>query len=38
VYGDEDMVPLELEIPSLRISLQGNIIDEDARKARVQEL
>jgi len=32
VYGDESIVPLELEIPSLRISLQGYILDEGVRK------
>ena len=38
VYGDEAIVPLELEIPSLTISLHGDISDEDARKARLQQL
>ena len=38
VYGYEAIVPLELEIPSLRISLQGDISNEDARKARLQQL
>jgi len=36
VYGDEAIFPLELEIPSLKISLQGDIPYEDARKARLQ--
>jgi len=36
VYGDEAIVPLELEILSLRISLQGDIFNEEERKARLQ--
>lgn len=36
VYGDEAIIPLELEIPSLRISLQGDILYEDTIKARLQ--
>jgi len=36
VYRDEVIVPLELEIPSLRISLQGDILDEEARQTRLQ--
>jgi len=36
VYGDEAIIPLELELPSLRISLQGDVVNEDARKARLQ--
>ena len=35
VYVDEVLVPLELELPSLRISLQGDITNEDARKDRL---
>lgn len=38
IYEDEVVVLLELEIPSLRISLQGDIQDEDAQKERLQEL
>lgn len=38
VYGYEVVVPLELELPSLRISLQGEISDEEARKARLHQL
>ena len=38
VYGDETIVPHELEISSLKISLQGDISNEDARKARLQHL
>lgn len=36
VYGDEFVVPLELELPSLRILLQGDISYEEERKARLQ--
>lgn len=35
VYGDDAVVPLELEIPSLIISLHGDILDEEVRKARL---
>jgi len=35
VYGDEAIVPLELEIPYLRISLQGDIFDEEVRQVRL---
>lgn len=38
LYGDEVIFPLDLEIPSLKISLQGEIFDEDIRKARLQQL
>lgn len=38
MYGDEALVPLELDITSLKISLQGDITDEDSRKARFQQL
>jgi len=38
VYGDEATIPLELEVPLLRISLQGEISNEEARKARLQQL
>lgn len=38
VYGNEAIVPLELDIPSLRISLQGDISNEEARKVRLQQL
>lgn len=30
-YGDDVQVPLKLEIPSLRISLHGDIPNEEAR-------
>jgi len=36
VYGDEVVLPLELEIPSLSISFQGDVLDEEARKDRLQ--
>lgn len=36
VYGDEVSVPLELKIPYLIISLQGDILDEGERKDRLQ--
>ena len=38
VHGDEAIFPLELEIPPLRISLQGDILNEGARKVRLQQL
>ena len=38
VYGSEAVLPLEVEIPSLRVSLHGLITDEDHRAMRVQEL
>ena len=38
VYGSEAVLPLEVEIPSLRVSLHGLITDEDHRAMRIQEL
>lgn len=38
VYGVEAIVPIEVEIPSLRVSLKGIIFDEDYRVSRLQEL
>ena len=38
VYGFEAMLPLEVEIPSLTVSLYGLIIDEDHRAMRVHEI
>ena len=38
VYGTEAVLPLEVEIPSLRISLKNLISDEDYRVARLNEL
>lgn len=37
-YGEEVIVPLELKIPSLPVSLDGLILDEDRRKARLTQL
>ena len=36
VYGDESIIPLDLEIPSLKIFLHGDISNEGVRKARLQ--
>jgi len=38
VYGGEVVLPLELEISSLRISLRGDTQDEDDRKVILQQL
>ena len=38
VYGAEAVFPLEVEIPSLRVSLHGLITDEDYHAMRLQEL
>ena len=38
VYGSKAVLPLEVEIPSLRVSLHGLITDEDHRAIQVQEL
>ena len=38
VYGSKAVLPLEVEIPSLRASLHGLIIDEDHRAMRIHEL
>ena len=38
VYGVETIMPLELEILSLRVQLEGLILDEDARQARLDQL
>ena len=37
VYGFEAILPLEVEIPSLRVSLHGLITDKDHRAMRIQE-
>ena len=37
-YGTEEMLPLEVEIPSLRVSLKGLVTDEDYHAMRLQEL
>lgn len=38
IYGDKVAVPLELEIPLLRVSLEGMISNEDRRKVRLSSL
>lgn len=38
VYASEAVLPIEVEIPSLRVSLQGLVTDEDYRISRLQEL
>ena len=38
VYGADAMLPIEVEIPTLRISMKGLIIDDDYRISRLQEL
>jgi transposase InsO family protein len=38
VYGAKAILPLEVEIPSLRVSLKGLINDEDYRVSHLQEL
>ena len=38
VYGVEAMLPIEVEIPSLRVSLRGLITDDENRISRLQEL
>lgn len=38
VYGSEAILPIKVEIPSLRVSLKGLIPDEEQRVSRLQEL
>jgi len=38
VYGSEAIVPIEVELPSLRVSLKGLILDEEYRVSKLQEL
>ena len=38
VYGSKFVLPIEVEISSLRVSLQGLITDEENRISRLQEL
>lgn len=38
VYGSEAIIPLEEEIPSLRVSLKGLIPNEEYRVSRLHEL
>ena len=37
-YGVEAVLPLEVEIPSLRVSLKGLVTEEDYCAMRLQEL
>lgn len=38
VYGPDAIMPLELEIPSLRVSLKGIVDDDSYREQRLQQL
>ena len=38
VYGSKAVLPLEVELPSLRVSLHGLISNEDHRAMRIHEL
>lgn len=38
VYGSEAILPIKVEIPSLRVSLKGLIPDEEQKVSRLQEL
>ena len=38
VYGVDDVLPIEVEIPTLRISMKGLITDDDYRISQLQEL
>lgn len=38
VYGNDAIMPLELEIPSLRISLKGVIDDDSYRTLHLNQL
>lgn len=38
VYGSEAILPIKVKIPSLRVSLQGLILDEEYRVSTLQEL
>ena len=38
VYGVEAILPIEIEIPSLRVSLQGIVDDENYRVSKLHEL
>lgn len=37
-YGDKETLPLEVEIPSLRVSLKGIIYWEEQEKERLSQL
>ena len=38
VYGADVVLPIEVEIPTLRISMKGLITNEDYRISQLQEL
>ena len=38
VYGSESILPIKIELPSLRVSLKNLISEEEYRVARLQEL
>lgn len=38
VYGSKSILPIEVEIPSLWVSLKGLIPEEEQRVSRLQEL
>lgn len=38
VYRFEALLPIEVEFPSLQVSLKGLILDDDYRVSRLQEL
>eukprot|EP01018_Ginkgo_biloba_P033692 Gb_14765 [translate_table: standard] len=38
VFGAEAILPVEIELPSLRVSLRDLIDDEECRVAHLQEL
>lgn len=38
VYGAEAIMPIELELLSLRVELKDYIIDEEARRTRLDQL
>ncbi|KAH9293958.1 hypothetical protein KI387_040839, partial [Taxus chinensis] len=38
IYGSEDVLPLEVQIPSLRVSLREFVSDEDYRQNRLAQL
>ena len=38
VYGEDVVLPIEVKIPTLRISIKGLITDDDYRISRIQEL
>ncbi|KAM1723878.1 hypothetical protein PS2_021791 [Malus domestica] len=38
VYGMEDVLPLESQVPSLRIAIQEGLTEEENAKLRLQEL